>query len=109
MGSVLPSLGTPAGRAPSDPVVAQLWSVPHGSQVSEEQMKALFGEGLHPNADQITRHLTGAGVGKAGAIAGPRLGRPFATSNKENRFTTRLRAPYRNYNATAGNDSQPTR
>ena len=84
----------------------KLWAVPPGSQVSEEQMKALFGEGLHPNADQITRHLTGAGVAKAGAIAAARLGRPFVTSNKENRFTTRLRAAYRDYNATVGNDSQ---
>ena len=94
-GRGLPALGSPASRDPSDPLVATLWAVLHGSQVSEEQMKALFGEGLHPNADQITRHLTGVGVAKAGAIAGARLGRPFATSNKENRFTTRLRAAYR--------------
>ena len=106
MGHGLAALGSPASRDATDPLVAKLWAVPPGSQVSEEQMKALFGEGLHPNADQITRHLTGAGVAKAGAIAAARLGRPFVTSNKENRFTTRLRAAYRDYNATVGNDSQ---
>ena len=106
MGHGLAALGSPASRDATDPLVATLWAVPPGSPVSEEQMKALFGEGLHPNADQITRHLTGAGVAKAGAIAAARLGRPFVTSNKENRFTTRLRAAYRDYNATVGNDSQ---
>ena len=99
MGHGLAALGSPASRDATDPLVAKLWAVPPGSPVSEEQMKALFGEGLHPNADQITRHLTGVGVAKAGAIAAARLGRPFVTNNKENRFTTRLRAAYRDYNA----------
>src|SRR6185295_10580997 len=62
MGRGLPALGQPISRDRSDPLVGQLWSVPDGSQVREDQMKALFGEGLHPNADQITRHLTGVGV-----------------------------------------------
>src|SRR5271169_6800848 len=65
MGRGLAALGRPASRDGADPLVAQLWGVPHGSQVSEDQMKALFGEGLHPNADRITRHLTGVGVAKA--------------------------------------------
>ena len=91
-------------RDSSDPLVGQLWSVPDGSQVREEQMKALFGEGLHPNADQITRHLTGAGVAKAGALAGARLGRPFRVNAEENEWTRRLRAAYGDYNTTIGED-----
>ena len=63
-------------------------------------------KGLHPNADRITRHLTGFGVAKAGAIAAARLGRPFAINDKENRFITRLREAYRDYNTTVGNDPQ---
>ena len=102
IGRGLASLGAPVGRDPSDPLVGQLWSVPDGSEVSEEQMKALFGEGLHPNADQITPHLTGVGVGKAGALAAARLGRPFRVSAKENEFTRRLRAAYADYNTTLG-------
>ncbi|MGO9349428.1 MAG: MobF family relaxase [Mycobacterium sp.] len=80
--------------------------MPHGSTVGEDQMKALFGEGLHPNADRITQQLTGFGVAKAGRIAAARLGRPFVSSGKENRFTTRLREAYRDYNTTIGNDPQ---
>ena len=106
MGRGLAALGQPASRDGADPLVAELWGVLHGSQVSEDQMKALFGEGLHPNADRITRHLTGFGVAKAGAIAAARLGRPFAINDKENRFITRLREAYRDYNTTVGNDSQ---
>ncbi len=102
MGRGLRALGRPVSRDPSDPLVADLWGVAHGSQVSEDQMKALFGEGLHPNADRITRHLTGLGVGQAGAIAAARLGRPFAINNAENQFVTRLRQAYRDYNLTVG-------
>jgi conjugative relaxase-like TrwC/TraI family protein len=102
MGRGLASLSRPVGRDPSDPLVAQLWSVPDGSQVREDQMKALFGEGLHPNADQITRHLTGVGVARAGALAGARLGRPFRVNVEENEWTRRLRAAYGDYNTTIG-------
>src|SRR6201997_2048683 len=104
MGRGLAALGQPVARDRRDPLVAELWSVPRGSQVSEDQMKALFGEGLHPNADRITRHLSGFGLAQAGAIAAARLGRPFAINHTENRFVTRLRQAYRDYNITVGND-----
>jgi TrwC relaxase len=104
MGRGLPALATPMGRDPADPLVAQLSSVPHGSQVREDQMKALFGEGLHPNADDITRHLTGFGVVKAGALAAARLGRPFRINAQDNEFTRRLRTAYAEYNTTVGQD-----
>jgi len=104
MGHGLGPLGRPVSRDLSDPIVADLWGVPAGSQVSEDQMKALFGEGLHPNADRITRHLIGFGLGQAGAIAAARLGRPFAINNSESQFVTRLRRAYRDYNSTVGAD-----
>ncbi|WP_459958126.1 MobF family relaxase, partial [Mycobacterium avium] len=104
MGRGLAALGQPIARDASDPLVAKLWAVPHGSQVSEDQMKALFGEGLHPNADRITRHLSGFGLAQAGAIAAARLGRPFVINNTENQFVTRLRQAYRDYNTTVGNE-----
>jgi conjugative relaxase-like TrwC/TraI family protein len=102
MGRGLPALGQPISRDAADPLVGRLWSVPDGSQVREDQMKALFGEGLHPNADQITRHLTGVGVAKAGALGAARLGRPFRVSAAENEWTRRLRAAYGDYNTTIG-------
>src|SRR5258705_7896020 len=106
MGRGLAALGRPASRDAADPLVAELWGVAHGSTVSYDQMKALFCEGLHPNADRITRHLTGVGVAKAGAIAAARLGRPFPINDKPNRFVTRLRQAYRDYNSTVGSDAQ---
>ena len=102
MGHGLAALGRPVSRDPADPIVADLWTVADGSQVSEDQMKALFGEGLHPNADRITRHLIGVGLGHAPAIAATRLGRPFAINTSENQFVTRLRQAYRDYNSTVG-------
>ena len=68
-------------------------------------MKALFGEGLHPNADRITRRLTGFGVAQSGAIHAARLGRPFKTSHQDNAFTRRLRAAYTRHNLTIGHDA----
>lgn len=101
-GRGLPSLGAPVGRDPADPTVTELWSVPAGSEVTEEQMKALFGEGLHPNAERITRHLARIGLGQAGATAAARMGRPFRISHAENDFTRRLRSAYLSHNLAIG-------
>ncbi len=106
MGSGLPGLGEPAGRDATDPMVAELWSVPEGSEVTEDQMKALFGEGLHPNADRITERLTGFGLGHNGAIAAARLGRPFRVNKTDNEWMRRLREGYADFNATLGRDRQ---
>lgn len=102
MGRGLAALGRPVSRDAADPLVAKYWGVEAGSKVSEGQMKALFGEGLHPNADQITRVVSGLGAGKAGAAAAARLGRPFQIHSTENQFLTRLRQSYRDYNNAIG-------
>jgi len=106
MGSGLAGLGQPAGRDASDPMVAELWSVPEGSEVTEDQMKALFGEGLHPNADRITERLTGFGLGHEGAIAAARLGRPFRVNSTDNEWMRRLREGYADFNTALGRDRQ---
>jgi conjugative relaxase-like TrwC/TraI family protein len=102
VGSGLTALGRPVSRDPDDPLVEQLWGVPDGSEVTEEQMKALFGEGLHPNATKITEHLTGIGLWVDGAHAAATLGRPFRLGANENDFTRRLRGAYGQYNDTIG-------
>ncbi|WP_179476448.1 MobF family relaxase, partial [Mycolicibacterium vinylchloridicum] len=102
VGSGLTALGRPVSRDPDNPLVEQLWGVPEGSEVTEEQMKALFGEGLHPNATKITEHLTGIGVWVDGAHAAAKLGRPFRLGANENDFTHRLRGAYSSYNDTIG-------
>ena len=55
MGSGLSALAEPSiGLAMSDQTITENWSVPEGSEVNEDQMKSLFGEGLHPNAAKIS-------------------------------------------------------
>ncbi|OBJ89853.1 MobF family relaxase [Mycobacterium asiaticum] len=106
MGRGLAALGKPVSRDSTDPLVAKLWGVPEASEVTEAQMKALFGSGLHPNAEQITGHLTAHGVAEVGAAAAARLGRAFPISHTENRFIARLTEAYRAYNTTAGAPAQ---
>jgi conjugative relaxase-like TrwC/TraI family protein len=48
----------------------------HGS-VSEDQMRALFGEGLHPNADQIIKDAQDRGLTAEQAQDAARLGRGY--------------------------------
>lgn len=47
-------------------------------EVTEAQMKALFGEGLHPDADRLIAEQIAAGVSAKKAIQSVRLGRKFA-------------------------------
>ena len=49
-------------------------------------MKALFGEGIHPNADMITRAETDAGHGSPAALAATRLGKPFNVKTGASEF-----------------------
>ena len=102
MGRGLASLGRPVGRAANDPMVAKHWSVPEGSQVEETQMKSLFGEGLHPNAEKIAEYLLDRGPVVATEAA--RLGRPFRVDSGENTFKRRLREAYSAYNVSVGDD-----
>ncbi|MBV9088316.1 MAG: relaxase domain-containing protein [Mycobacteriaceae bacterium] len=95
LGSGLAALCDPLGRDTEDAHLQQLWSVPQGSAVTENQMKALFGEGLHPNADDIVRHVTGAGLHGAAAVAAARLGRPFRIRGGESEFRIRLAAAFK--------------
>ena len=102
MGRGLVSLGRPVSRDPNDPMVAKHWLVPEGSQVEETQMKSLFGEGLHPNAEKIAEYL--AGRGPAVAAEAARLGRPFRVDSGENTFKRRLREAYSAYNISVDTD-----
>jgi hypothetical protein len=105
MGRGLAALGQPADRELTDPEAVKLWSVTPGSIVAEEQMRALYGEGLHPNADQIAKYVTERGGSAAAASHATKLGRPFYIYEKENEWITRLRAAYQTYNTTLGQDS----
>ena len=108
MGRGLAALGQPVDRKLTDPEAVKLWSVTAGSIVTEEQMKALYGEGLHPNADQITEYVTARGGNAAAASYAAKLGRPFYIYEKENEWIRRLRAAYQTYNITLGQDRYTT-
>src|SRR5271166_3924926 len=108
MGSGLASLGRPKCASwvylPPKARTSELWSVQPGSTVTEAQMKALFGEGLHPNADEITRYLTELGGRAKVSVQAARLGKPYRVYDKENEWIRRLRAGYQAYNLTLGQD-----
>ncbi|MGU3652862.1 MobF family relaxase [Mycolicibacterium sp. A43C] len=84
----------------SDAAKQQIWAVEHGSSVSEVQMRALFGEGLHPNAERIDRHMAGRGIGAQRAAS--QLGRTFYVHDGEPEFARRLAVAFRDHNASVG-------
>ena len=57
--------------------LAGLEGLEAGQPVSAEQMKALFGEGRHPNASTIEKAALAAGGSPAEALSTAALGRPF--------------------------------
>lgn len=65
--------GTPPGLW----IGSGLESLGLDGQVSEEQMRALFGEGLHPNADLLFDQAIAAGMSTQGALNAQKLGKSF--------------------------------
>ena len=82
--------------------VQSLWAVPEGSAVTEDQMRSLFGLGLHPNAVALTDALVKGKAGKAGAAAAVKLGRPFRINPGETELNRRLAVAYRDHNLSLG-------
>ncbi|WP_231110234.1 MobF family relaxase [Mycobacterium avium] len=105
VGSGLASLQSTGARQVSADDVAKVWAVPEGSQVTEAQMKALFGEGLHPNADVIADYVTARGVHGLAAIEAAKLGRKFYIRDGETTFARALAVAYRDHNEQAGRPS----
>ena len=62
--------------------------------VSEEQMAALFGEALHPNAQELIAERVDAGMPFEKARAEVRLGRRFAEYDNDIPLVKRTRAAY---------------
>lgn len=85
--------------------LGQLWTVAEGSPVTEDQMKALFGEGLHPNSTRITEYLTRRGLGHKQAIKATRLGAQFPVYTNPP-FVDALAEAYRQHNIDNGQPPQ---
>ncbi|MCP9271238.1 MobF family relaxase [Mycolicibacterium arenosum] len=97
-GRGLDAFHTPAGRELTSDFETELWRVGRGSQVTEDQMRALFGLGLHPNAGRIAEHLILRGAGKGAATAAVNLGRPFLINDASTELQRRLAVAFRDHN-----------
>ena len=74
-----------------------------GDPVTEAQMKALFGNGLHPLADQTRQDALDAGLSERDAEKACRLGRPFAVrAGGSPEFQQELKRRYATANFAAG-------
>ncbi len=79
-----------------------LGSVAAGSGVSEAQMKALFGEGRHPDADAIVQELIAEGKRSARAMGATQLGVPFKVFEGATEFRTVVAQRFVAHNVAAG-------
>jgi DNA primase catalytic core len=75
---------------------------PIGEHVTEAQMKALFGEGRHPNADAIEHAGAALGLSPAEVDAASRLGKPYLVHEAANMFHRRSAGAFRDYNTALG-------
>src|SRR3954471_6466025 len=71
---------------------------PVGAQVTEAQMVALFGQGRHPNAEQIERAARLAGKDPRKVEEASRLGSPYLVFERGNEFRRRCGEEFRDYN-----------
>lgn len=81
---------------------AALWTIESGSEVTEDQMKNLFGLGVHPNATPLARHLMAQGATRNGALDAVKLGRPFHVNAGETPLQQRLAVAFRDHNLSQG-------
>ncbi|HMT33664.1 MAG TPA: relaxase domain-containing protein, partial [Dermatophilaceae bacterium] len=71
-------------------------------QVTEAHMKALFGEGLHPDADRLTVENIRAGMNAEAAIEATRLGRKFPRFANDNPFGEAVMAACKEHSDQTG-------
>lgn len=85
------------GNPPGQWVGAGLEALGVSGEVSENQMKALFGEGLHPDADEMIAASIAAGTSAAQAHKDARLGRKFPVFKEveNDDHPVRLQAAYK--------------
>lgn len=99
VGKGLAGLADPPARTWVTDVEDRMWRIEAGSAVTEDQMKALFGLGLHPNAGKIAEHLiANMGAPKAAAKEAVSLGRPFVINDASTELQRRLAVAYRDHN-----------
>jgi len=73
-----------------------------GAEVTEPQMRNLFGEGRHPDAERLEEAALAAGKSVAEAEKAGRLGRPFAIYEAAGAFRREVARQFVAYNLAAG-------
>ncbi|MFJ4167803.1 MobF family relaxase [Microbacterium sp. NPDC089698] len=68
--------------------------------VSEAQMRALFGEGLHPDADEIIEQAVKDGMSPEAAIKAARLGRRYPVYAPHETLSAKIQAEYDRFERT---------
>ena len=87
-----------------------LTGVETGETVSAEQMRALFGEGRHPNATEIEKRLVAEGIARGldkeaatrQALVETKLGNPFRIYAGETEFRQLVAERFADYNLARG-------
>ena len=90
------------GEAPGVWMGAGLETLGVSGVVTEAQMKNLFGQGIHPDAEKITAAGIAAGHSAAAAAAGARLGARFPVFQLNPGWRDELAAAYRAWNLEHG-------
>ncbi len=101
MGSGLSGLAESASAA-GDVVDDSLWSISAGDIVTAEHMKALFGEGRHPNATAIEEAMQSTGTAGDDVLSATKLGRRWSETSPSPMFRTLLAERLVAHNLAAG-------
>jgi conjugative relaxase-like TrwC/TraI family protein len=102
-GEALTDYYTAAGNPPGRWVGTGLAAMGVDGAVREDQMKALFGEGLHPDAEALIQEALGRGVDRQDAVAAVRLGRRFPSIDQSHEvWRDRLNAAYAEFETAHG-------
>ncbi|SFF74760.1 conjugative relaxase domain-containing protein, TrwC/TraI family [Actinacidiphila alni] len=75
--------------------------------VTEQQMAALYGEGLHPNADTIIRSALDEGLSVAAATRRARLGRRYYRYDRSGPLTAAIQDAVDTFTARTGREPGP--
>ena len=106
-GEALTDYYTAAGNPPGRWVGTGLAAMGVDGAVSEAQMKALFGEGLHPDAEARIQEALSRGVDREAAVAAVRLGRRFPSIDQSDEvWRDRLNAAYAEFETARGHRPQ---
>lgn len=92
------------GETPGEWLGHGLTSVPQfdATLVTEAQMRSLFGEGRHPDAQRLADDLRGKGAAEEEIDRGTRLGSPYRIYERPAEFHRRCAAAFREHNAAQG-------